>query len=172
MRSKLLTQLLAHDRKATAPLERISEEFGSGPDYAAALIDLSASEHPQVASGATWLLRAHLQTEGPLPARLTADLIHSLEHIETWDAQLHICQLVSKLTVPADCADVLYAWLEHLITHERPFVRAWSIDAICQLALQHDTYANEAKHVLKRATDDPAASVRARVRNLQKSLQH
>ena len=147
-------------------------EFDSDPDYPRALIEFSTSKHPQVACGATWLLKAHIQTKGPLPAGLTADLIHTLEHIETWDAQLHICQSISKMDIPASSADVLYAWLEPLITHDRPFVRAWSIDAICQLALQHNAYANKAQQALQGGADDPAASVRARVRNLQKSAQH
>ena len=170
MQAELFEHLLQYDRKDTAILKVLGSTFASDPDYADALVELSSSEHPQVACGATWLLKAFVETGGSLSPSQTRDLISSLEQIAEWDAQLHVCQSVAKLTIPAVSADTLYAWLEKLINHERPFVRAWSIDAFCRLADQHNSFLPNAEKALKRSADDPAASVRARVRNLQKSF--
>ena len=167
MRPELFEQLLQYDRKSTDSLKQVIAAFSSNPDYPNALIEFSASEHAQVACGATWLLKAFCEAGGDLSPEQAQELISNVEHITNWDAQLHICQTVGKLTIPEEGADILYAWLEPLTDHDRPFVRAWSLDALCQLALQHRKYLQKANSALQHAADDAAASVRARVRNLQ-----
>ena len=170
MSQDLFQQLLGYDRKSTESLNRIIEKFESRPRYVSRLIALSASEHPQIACGATWMLRAHIEANGTLSQAQTRKLINELPNITTWDAQLHICQSIGKLDLPANSAEALYAWLAPLIDHDRPFVRAWSLDALCWLARQHSSFRSKAEQALSRAADDPAGSVRARARNLQKFM--
>ncbi len=88
--------------------------------------------------------------------------------MSTWPAQLHVCQLVGLIAVPASSAPALASWLSSLLAHERPFIRAWSMSALSSLAMQHAEYAAQAEAAVETAKADPSASVRARARNVEK----
>lgn len=142
------------------------------PGYRDALISMVDDKEPMVASGATWLLKSCLEKGGALSARQTAALIAALPSGEgkRWSAALHLCQCVRYLTL-TDAgskaeAETLWAWLAPLLHHTRPFVRAWSLDALAHLARAHDERRADFEAALQRASDDEAASVRARARQL------
>ena len=64
--------------------------------------------------------------------------------------------------------DALARWLEPLLRHERPFLRAWSLDALAHLAAAHPGHGAAYAAALVRALEDDAASVTARARRLAK----
>ena len=90
-----------------------------------------------------------------------------LKTVTAWEAQLHLCQIARHLTVSAKDAGRFATWLEGLLAHKRPFLRAWSLDALCRMALQHERYRTRALQALDAASRDSAASVAARVRRLR-----
>ena len=79
---------------------------------------------------------------------------------------MHICQSARFLPVDADQALVLAEWLRPLLTAPKPFVRAWSLDAFLHVCALLPSHAGEGRMALEAALNDPAASVRARARNL------
>jgi len=84
-----------------------------------------------------------------------------------WAAVLHLCQSVQYLTVSEENALALAQWLALMLAHQRPFVRAWALDAMGRLAAQDRRFEEQFAEALGAAQQDPAASVRARARNLQ-----
>ena len=170
MMENLVSELLDHDRKSTSLLKALSKKYRNVPGYAANLVKLSQNENVQVSSGATWLLKAHILENGGLPPKLTTDLIERLDEVTAWESQLHICQSVKALKIPPSHSASLFEWLEQLSSHERPFLRAWSIDAACRVALQIKPLMTQARELLSAAETDPAASVRARAKHLRKLL--
>ena len=160
--------LTAFDGRATTILGEAEARFARQPGYLAALIDLAGDGEERVSGGATWLIKARLEAGGRLGASETTALLAKLATVTAWGAQLHLCQIAQHLTVSAGDAERLSRWLEGLLAHERPFLRAWSLDALCRIARQHDGYRARALDALEAGERDPAASVKARVRRLRK----
>ena len=167
--SELSNDLRAYDGKAVTLLSEAEVKHGARPTYLAELVVLAASDEAHVSDGATWLLKAGLEKGRGLKLKETKALIGSLEVITSWPAQLHICQMAHLLAVPQADAAAFAAWLGGLLGHKRPFLRAWSMSALVAVAGQHSAHAAQAEAALQAAREDPAASVRARVRNVEKA---
>jgi len=167
----LLEELQAYDGKSTAILGETQARHGSGSSYAADLVDLAASaeapDSANVSDGATWLLKAHLESGGMLSAATTRRLFETLDQITAWQAQLHFCQMMAHLNIPAYQAAAVAAWLSPLLQHKRPFLRAWSMNALQHVAAQYPAFAANAAAALTAAEGDSAASVRARARKVR-----
>ncbi len=164
--SELLSDLAAYDGKAVTLLSDAEARYGAQPTYLSELVALSANQDGHVSDGATWLLKASAEKGlTPSPDEIGA-LIENLQMMSSWPAQLHICQLVGLIAVPAVSAPALANWLEGLLAHQRPFIRAWSMSALSSLATQHAQFAAQAAAARQAAQADPAASVRARARKV------
>lgn len=167
----LLDRLRAYDGRAVSMLGEIEADFGGEADYVNRLIALAAHQQAEVSSGATWLIKAALiksalERGQPLSAPQTRKLCAHIPDITAWQAQLHICQSAGYLTIAQEDAAAIARWLKPLLTHDRPFLRAWSVDALCRIAAHHSKYAPAAREAVAAAGEDPAASVRARARKL------
>lgn len=139
------------------------------PGYLDALIALSSESDSHVSSGATWLLKSALEQCATLSADQTAALCEALPELSGWQAQLHICQSLRLLSIGPTGAGEVAHWLEPLLAHDRPFLRAWALDALGSLAGDHPQYRARFAKALSDAAQDDAASVRARARNLAKT---
>ncbi len=164
--SKLLKVLSAFDGKAISILSEAQAKYGEASTFLSELIELTASQEPNVSDGATWLIKANLEQGTRLTTVQTRNLIKNLEHVTTWQAQLHLCQSFDYLTIAGAQASSIADWLTPLLKHKRPFIRAWSMNAFHILADQHKKFSRQAKAALAEAEKDPAASVRARARNV------
>ncbi len=162
----LLNRLQAFDGRAVSMLGEIAAEYGAEPAYCDALIALAAHDQAQVSSGATWLIKSMLEGGEALSAAQSEALWDEIPAIRYWQAQLHICQCAAYLSFSADGAVTMDRWLTPLLHHDRPFLRAWSVDALCRIAAQHVEYGHAARDAARAAAKDTAASVRARVRQL------
>jgi len=190
----LRAALTPFDGKATSRLGEAEAAFGGQAGYVEALIALIGDAEPYVGSGATWLLKSFFEQGGALSAQQTQTLIAALPSNETrdhpeardharngvgaahWSTQLHLCQSIRYLDLSGAgspnlrVSDLwvsgLWVWVEPLLTHKRPFVRAWSLDALAHLAKGQGQYRTNFEVALKRASEDEAASVRARARQI------
>lgn len=158
------------DGKAISFLGEAETVLCTQEGYIDALIALLAERKGHLASGASWLLKSALEGASDLTPDQIAGLIKRLPDVDDWSAQLHICQMIRLLPglgdvsgkLARDLADWLTAWLDH----KRPFIRAWSLDALGALAKQHGDHAAVFNDALAAALSDEAASVRARARGL------
>ena len=162
----LETALCRYDGKAITILGQIQAEFGADPAYLDGLLEAVRHSGPNVASGATWLLLDHVNSGGALTPDQTETLVGAFAALTDWSARLHIAQMIRHLNPPKASRRILAAELTEHLTHERPFLRAWSLDALVHLAKIDPAYTAEAQAALAAAQEDPAASVRARARNL------
>lgn len=165
---ELRRRIAAFDHKSFSMLTEAAAAFGRARTYPGALVDLAADFDGAVSAGATWLIKHHAEAGEPLSPAQCRRLAARLGKITSWDARLHICQSARLLPYPLEAMSVLYAWALPLLEHDRPFVRAWALDLICHLAERDGAYAPSAASALARLARDPAASVRARARNLAK----
>lgn len=165
---KLLLEL---DGNAAKSLTQIADDYSSQENYVGSLVSNVGIATESVCDGATWLILNHLKKGYTLSQKESKALLASVPLVESWPAQLHICQSIRLLKFNLPEAETMALWLQRLLQHKRPFLRAWSLDAMLALSEQHDSLKTQAKLALERATKDRAASVRARARILGKQAQ-
>ncbi len=154
--------LLAYDGKDTDTLLKVWTESG-GNDL---MLLAELVSDPRVSEGASWLLKAALEDHTDVDASLLCALADALP-ASNWVTALHICQIFAVHAPPAECADSTASELLALTEHARPFVRAWSVSAFHALAERTPNLRAQANALVERASADPAASVRARMRHLK-----
>ncbi|MEM7300166.1 MAG: hypothetical protein AAF468_03700 [Pseudomonadota bacterium] len=164
---QLRGSLAEFDGKAVSLLTETEAMLGSRPGYLDGLIAVAGDREVSVGDGATWLFKSALESGQTLSVGQSEHLIATLPDLKGWAAQLHICQSVRYFSLDETQAEVVAGWLEPLLAHKRPFLRAWSLDAIWCLAKSHDKLRDRADTALSNAENDDAASVRARARNLK-----
>ncbi|WP_299321487.1 hypothetical protein [Parasphingopyxis sp.] len=154
------------DGRAVSILGEIEAAESGRDGYMTALIALTDDDSGNISFGATWLIKSALEAGMALSADQVSTLLARIDAVTAWDARLHICQSVRHMDVAADDADALIQWLVPLRQHDKPFLRAWSLDAICYLAARDPRHRDFAQASLGEALADDAASVRARARRL------
>lgn len=165
---KLLDALLNFDGKALSLLGEARAKYGGDPHYLDALIEFSLVSDGHVSSGATWLMKHHLEKGGTLSNAQADRFIAVHDQLVDWQAKLHFCQSLQFLALEGRAHPGLVDWLNDHLSHEKPFLRAWSLDGLVRVALAEPQYFDRAMNALKVASEDPAASVQARARGLLK----
>ena len=163
-------ELESFDGKHTDVLERILSRHRPTNSLIEALVLLVADQEPNIQAGATWLLKRladnHVQFK---KAHLIA-LFGSLSELTHWLSKLHVCQMLPYLMIPKESESSLIWFLERNLYDENKFLRAWSYNGFYELARQHNEYIDYAIEQLERGETDKAASVKARIRNIQKAM--
>ncbi len=138
------------DGKTVAPLQQVAD--GLTPDDYPALLSACRGADETAARAASWVLKAGYAAgkDIPYPADLLARDLH-------WEIALHLLQSIQHVAV-----DIPPGLIAPYLTLDKAMVRAWALDAYVRLG------APDADIALTSAANDPAASVRARARNLTK----
>lgn len=164
--SDLEKRLLEFDGVSLSPLSEARVELRGTPDFLAELIRFCTDPCATVARGASWMLKEELDAGAALPAPLTQDLVVALPQVSEWSAQLHLCQSMDHLSLDDTQSQDALSWAKGLINPKRPFLRAWSLHARVTLLRQlRDMATAEVERA--EGEKDPAASVRARARQLR-----
>lgn len=158
----------AFDGTHVEPLREAADATEATPAVIDRLIDVGfgGEQNPQIA--ATWLLKHCLDRGFVLTDAQNGAIADGLGRLTDWQAQLHLAQSFRRLRCTDEQAarvvEVLKAWFRS----DRKFLRAWACDALWQLGKRHEGVRDTAFETLLAAEADPAASVRARARNLLK----
>lgn len=163
----LLDELREYDGKSTAILGEIAHRWSQKPHYLEALLGLFRNSDPTTQNGASWLFKSFVEGDEPVGNEVSTGLCDQAALLNDWAAQLHVCQSVQHLTFGPVEARKLGTWVRTLLDHDRPFLRAWSLDALVGLSSFDPLLRLQAKKALLQALSDPAASVRARARKLK-----
>jgi hypothetical protein len=139
---EIKASIMAYDRRSPLVLSEAEAHFRSCKRYPDALISIVDSQDQSVSSGATWMIKSLLKQGQSLSPNQCKALVDRLPNITEWDAQLHVCQLIRYLETSDRNVDSLVDWLQPLLKHRRPFIRAWSLDALCHIAKQHSAYGS------------------------------
>ncbi len=126
-------------------------------------------EEARIQSGASWLVKNFLEAGARLNAAQTKALIASYGPTVSWDACLHHCQSMRWLTIPESAMAEVGEFIGRCTGAPEPFVRAWAYDALFQITRADPMLLADTVDVLQDAEEDPAPSVRARVRALLKA---
>ncbi len=163
-----LQQTLANwDGKTAVPLEELYDQAAAMPDFIPTLLPLIASENTQ--SGATWLLKHHVAQGNQLSSAIIAQIYALLPQQVWWDAKLHLLQCLPYWVVPKTAVSTIHTFLHQCLKEQNKFVRAWAYNGFYELARQHAQYQTECKILLAHATQEEAASIKARIRKIYKA---
>ncbi|MCR9245036.1 MAG: hypothetical protein NXI31_08380 [bacterium] len=165
--TELRSALAAYDGKHTDLLESLRDRVEPRAAVLRQCVDLATDPDARLAAGATWLLRAWVEAGRQPSPGVMARLARALPAVQEHWARLHLCQTVRSLRVPRAHAAAFAAFLGECRLAKKPFLRAWAIDGLHRLALDHPAHEPAARAALEAGLADPAASVRARVRRIQ-----
>lgn len=161
--------LRSFDGKHVTPLEALAQELHSRNDGIDELLTLARKDKAALQTPATWVLKRLQELGAQFTKTHTTQVLDCLEHLEHWEARLHLLQMLDGLSIaPRNAAKAnkrLKDWLED----PNKLVRAWTCSGLCVIADQHPKFRPEARALLHEAQNDAAASVRARLRKLYKS---
>ena len=163
---KALGEILCDwDGKSVDFINEVRSRFENQHNYIDDLLLLC--QHSETEVAASWLLKAAFEDGLEFEPEQSDRLIATGIGFVHWEAQLHLCQSLRYLSITDESAESLRDWLSEMLRHKRPFLRAWSLDGVVHLAKQSVAFEKPARVALANAELDPAASVRARARNLK-----
>ncbi|MFK8033272.1 MAG: hypothetical protein AB8B94_03930 [Hyphomicrobiales bacterium] len=138
--AELHALLSKFDGRTTTSLTDIEVAHGHEDGYVNSLIFLIGNGETNQSDGATWLIKAWLEQNKPFSKAQSDQLIERLPLIDCWQSQLHICQSIKNLTISASEASHVCEWLHGLLRHEKPFLRAWSLNALIVISNTHKVF--------------------------------
>ncbi|MEM9234829.1 MAG: hypothetical protein AAGA69_11420 [Pseudomonadota bacterium] len=163
---RILEAIAKYDGKHTVALASSFATLSGENDFVATLLDLTLSDTARQREASSWMILQAARQGHNLTTTEYRNLEGVLDHCTDWPSQLHICQIIALSAPPEELCDSFVDWLTPLLSHGRPFLRAWSLSALARIASSCSRHRDTAKIALSEATEDKAASVRARARRL------
>ncbi|MEO9877417.1 MAG: hypothetical protein ABJM26_17340 [Anderseniella sp.] len=162
-------ELAQWDRKSKDFVSNVFDRHHNQPDFLTDLAGMLDDTHLQ--SGATWLLKHHLDQNGePFDTHLVTAIYRNTCALVHWDAKLHVLQCIAQMPIPDSEMRIVEVFVRRCLIDDAKFVRAWAYSGFCELARRFPQFQAEATHVLNEAlTNETAGSVLSRVR---RELQH
>ena len=117
---------------------------------------------------ATWLIKHHLEQKHAFTSDQMSQVFDQLSHLKNWEAKLHVLQCLPHVDVPSNHKETVEDFIRSCLSEINKFVRAWAYNGFYELACQYPEMQAEAEALFEAASEDEAASVKARVRNIQK----
>lgn len=157
------------DGKHTEPLEAVASALQAQEGCIDELLVLSNSDEAKTQTAATWILKRLHDLPIIFTKSQTQKVLRLLRKVTAWEAKLHLLQILNGLEIPPQNGDRLRKTLDEHIRDENKLVRAWAYNGLFVLGDQIARYRGDVAALLDRAQEDPAASVRARVRQIRKA---
>ena len=159
---KIQSETAEWDGKSADDIRRIFEKYQSMPQYADNLLELL--DYPFTQRGASWQLKAHLESGGTLTENQVIRLISQLKLLEHWESKLHILQIFPRLNLSAQADAEIKNFLDTCLNEKNKFVRAWAYTGLHRLANYFPEYQQEAFERLNQAMETESGSIKVRVR--------
>ena len=167
MSSTLAQSLAGWDGKSAADITAVYECYCMKSNFIDDLISSLGAEQLQAA--ASWCLKHALEQDMTLDYAQRRKLFALINQLQDWQSRLHLLQSLPRLDIPAQQTGKLEAFIRDNLTDSNTFVRAWSYNAFHVLASQYPQCRDEAKAILAMGMRDEPASVKARIRNIDKT---
>ena len=167
----LVELLREFDGRSVEPFREADELLPRTPETLVLLVELAGDDEVALQVGATWLLKARLETGAEATSSLSAALVELLAFAKQPDAQLHLLQSLHHLDLgDAPLRDTLRTRLPELLRSRNTFVRAWAYNGLAVLGKHSAADRALALRAFDDVPDDESASVKARIRHARKSL--
>lgn len=165
-RSALEQALADYDGRHSDVLKELLEELQPRAPVLRQAVRLAVHPDERIRQGATYLLWAWVGGGARVTRALVTEIAELLPRVKGKWVCLHLVRCVPKLSVPAELVAVFATFLERCRGAQLPFLRAWAIDALHELSLQHEVLHDVARRAREEGQDDAAPSVRKRVQKI------
>jgi hypothetical protein len=165
-RSALEIALGDYDGKHADVLKELREELSPTAAVLRQCVRLAAHEDAVIAQGATWLLWSWMTSGSRLTPSIIGELAGMLSGFEDKWVLLHLVRCVPLMVVPMNHVEAYAEFLLRCCYGQLPFMRAWAMDSLHRLSLQHAQLEEQARAAMEAAAVDPAPSVRKRLRKI------
>lgn len=157
--------LLEVDPNSQAQLEAVLKPLS--PEASIDLLQIVDDPSEVIQNNASWLLLRGIESGWQLTAEQWETWQAALKQLSHWGAMLHFCQAYHHASagLMSDARGILEDWK----SHKKPFIRAWAISALVEDAKRSELGEDRIAELISAGMSDPAASVRARMRNVVKS---
>lgn len=152
--------------KSSDAIEAIYSQYANSKAFISNIIALSISEETQ--TGATWLLKRHLENGIKLNDKETALLFNHLPSLQHWEPRLHVLQSLPYLIIGKNEKLLVEMFLRNCLSDKNKFLRAWAYNGFYEISVQYPEYRKDTQEFFNMAMRDEAASVKARIRNIVK----
>ena len=167
----IASTLRSYDGKRVAPFRAVAEAVQGLPGQAIPqLLDLAASEEPELQVGATWVIKCLAERGVVLRGPQAGALLQLLGRRIAPDATLHVLQTLPFVEVATAEEPALKRALLALIKSGRAFVRAWAYNGLGVLAVCNPELRAEVERLFDRAAETETAAVKARIRHARVAL--
>lgn len=157
----LEADICAWDGKSRADILAVYARFSDVPDFAQRLT--AAASQPDMADGATWMLKHWTEQGGIFPDAVA--VIATGAAAQSWPAQLHVLQMLPAMTLTQAERTAAEELAFRAIASDRAMVRAWGYSACDQLGNAFPDLAVRVSALLDVArAEETAGSVRARLK--------
>lgn len=153
--------------RSAQDMRLIYDSFSKARNFVPSLLKLA--HEPQSQTGATWLLKHYLETDGTLTPDQSADFFGCLHYLQSWESKLHMLQSLSHVTIAQSQCMRLEDFLQTCIEDQNKFVRAWAYNGFFYLAKQYPKYQDVVRQRMEQAKDSESASIKARIRILMRA---
>jgi len=166
----IAAEIASFDGKRTNVLEALAERLSPDARLVDTLCALAGDGDANIQSAATWLLKRFQEDGVSFSPDQVSALLELLTRFTSWDAKLHLLQMLPRFNIPEDGSGQLLQVLkgDGYLAAPNNFVRAWSYNGLAELAEGDPTLREEVAALLAAAERDEVASVRARIRNVVK----
>jgi hypothetical protein len=162
----LQKKIQAWNGKSADDIKAVYDSYHAQSNFADTIIKLAKDNAYQ--KGATWLLKAWLESGNKLESDQIKTIYSTLNGLEHWESKLHVLQSIPFMPIEKAERKKIETFLRETLTDPNKLLRAWSYNGFYELATQHSEYLNETKQIFEMAMRDEAASVKARIRNIMK----
>ena len=164
----LIESLRQFDGKRTDALEHLNSRLPRNDDTVRQLLAIAEHDDARLQVAATWILKKWLDDGTPPVEKSAETIVQLLKSAACWEARLHLLQMLVALRIPARSITVLVQQMPDLLADDNKFVRAWALSVFAQIADQREEFRPDVNLRIDAAGNDDAASVLARVRQIQK----
>ena len=149
-------------------LSSIYHDYRSQDNFFDNLIDWSSESDIQAAT--TWLIKHHYDSGLKLNKTQTEHLIKATGELNSWEAQLHVLQILGKLEIDETRLLMVDEFVRRCLKSENKFVRAWSYQGLYELYKYGVVDSEELKAHCEIAMETESASIKSRVRKILKQV--
>lgn len=163
-----ILELDAHPKASQGQLNAWYKQYAKASSFNPLLVEAIMSDSIALQRNGSWLLKKHLEQKESLTPLQWQQICQALDKFESWELLLHLCQSFAlNPTLNDESAPLASAFLKRCAAHKKPFVRAWAITGLHELAKQFPDLRDDAVKLVNTAVNDTAKSVQARIRNLK-----
>ena len=153
----------------TAHLKDLYRENRDDPSFIPATLDLLETEDA-VEVSSSWVLKYHVDQGEKLSPDQVAQLVKKLGGLRFWESQLHLLQVIPKVSLTEAHAEQLEPVVRTHLSSDRAFVKASAFAAYFEIVKLFPELKNEFRLRCEDSLHKVTASVQVKIRRILKQL--